>query len=300
MRKNPREIIAKLKELKGKVRETAKTMNISPGTVIFWRKRARSLGSRLALSTKNLERKSTAPKTKKQRKIRFERADNVCRLREDTGLGARKIKCLLSLPEHHNTVHRFLNHKGYILKGFSYRRPRYQETTHMYLKNVTTPGKLQMDIKYVTPELSGLPHTVFLYAVIDIFSRFKAGIMFPELVQDLSILTLKTVMLPFKSDFVQTDNGLEFQQRFHDFVTKTLNWDHHYIHKSSPNENAVIERSFRTDEEEFFWHFMKKPLSLEDLNVQYQNYLDWYNRKRPHLGINLKTPNDILLGCSIC
>jgi hypothetical protein len=36
-------------------------------------------------------------------------------------------------------------------------------------------------------------------------------------------------------------------------VTGTLGWDHHYIHKSAPNENAVIERSFRSDEEEFFW-----------------------------------------------
>jgi len=28
-----------------------------------------------------------------------------------------------------------------------------------------------------------------------------------------------------------------------------MNLKHHMIHKSSPNENALIERSFRTDEE---------------------------------------------------
>ncbi len=30
-----------------------------------------------------------------------------------------------------------------------------------------------MDVKYITPELSGLPWTCFEYAIIDIFSRFK-------------------------------------------------------------------------------------------------------------------------------
>ena len=170
----------------------------------------------------------------------------------------------------------------------------------MYLKNVAVPGKLQMDVKYVTPELSGLPHTVFLYAIIDIFSRYKAGMIFPELVQDFSILALKTVSLPFAADFVQTDNGFEFQSRFHKFVTEQLKWGHHYIHKSNPNENAVIERSFRTDEEEFFWHFMRRPRSLEELNAQYQEYLSWYNTKRPHLGINLETPYSRLQKCSKC
>lgn len=300
MRIEPKKIIEKLKELQGKVRETARLLKISPSTVINWRKRARSIGSRLALSTRGLERKPTVPKHKRQRLIRFERADAVCLLREERGIGARKIKVLLSLPEHHNTVHRLLNDKGYILEGHSYRRPRYQETTHMYLKNVTTPGKLQMDVKYVTPELSGLPHTVFLYAVIDILTRYKAGIIFPDLNQDFSILALKSVILPFKTDFVQTDNGFEFQERFDTFVTKTKGWKHHYIHKSNPNENAVIERSFRTDEEECFWHIKQKPKSSEELNTQYQKYLEWYNYTRPHLGINLKTPYSLLKECSIC
>jgi hypothetical protein len=49
-------------------------------------------------------------------------------------------------------------------------------------------------------------------------------------------------------DFIQTDNGLEFQSSFHRYVTGTLGWDHHYIHKSTLNEDAVIERSFRSDD----------------------------------------------------
>lgn len=300
MRKEPREIILKLKELGGKVRATARTLGIAPATVSFWKIRARSIGSRLALSTRGLVRKSTAPKRKRVRKLWGDSGEEVERLRGRTRYGARKIRHLLQLPEHHNTIHRFLKARGHIQEGPTYRRPRYQKTTHMYLKNVSAPGKLQMDVKYVTPELSGLPHTVFLYAVIDIFSRYKAGIIFPEVVQDFSIETLKTVYLPFTPDFVQTDNGLEFQSRFHEFVINEKGWKHHYIHKSNPNENAVIERSFRTDEEEFFWFRMRPPRDLADLNRQYQLFLLEYNHERPHLGIQLQTPSEVLSKCSKC
>ena len=63
------------------------------------------------------------------------------------------------------------------------------------------------------------------------------------------------------------------------------------IHRS--NENAVIERSFRTYEEEFIYR--KAPFSdYDDLRWQYTEWLHWYNHKRPHLGIDLLTPVDKL------
>ena len=167
----------------------------------------------------------------------------------------------------------------------------------MYSKNTTTVGKLQMDVKYVTPELSGLPHTLFLYAVMDIYSRYKQGVIFPLLDQGFAIEAVKLCVpqFPFKSDFIQTDNGLEFQQRFDDFVRTTLQLEHHYIHKSNPNENGIIERSFRTDEEEFFFFRMKKPIDEMDLNAQYQQYLQFYNLERLHLGIGIRTPSEVAL-----
>jgi transposase InsO family protein len=157
-----------------------------------------------------------------------------------------------------------------------------------------------MDVKYVTPELSGLPHTVYLYAIIDIWSRWKQGVILPAIDQALAVEALK-VLIPLlpdnlreQLDFIQTDNGLEFQSKFHSYVVDELGWKHHHTHKSSPNENAVIERSFRTDEEEFFWR-MEQPEDEIDLNLMYQQYLNDYNTYRPHLGIDLKTPEEKLL-----
>ncbi len=298
-RVDPNKILAMYKATGGKVRATARELGISPSTVVFWKKRAR-LGYRGRYRTTGLTRRSTRPKTVRQTSLSAAQQDDIINLRKARGYGAGKLEVLVRTSKHASTVHRFLKRRGLTAPTKNYRRPRYQKTTHMYLKNVTQPGKLQMDVKYVTPELSGLPYTVYLYAVIDIWSRWKQGVMLPAVDQALSVEAL-TLLVPLLSDtlrqnldFVQTDNGLEFQSRFHDYVVTELQWQHHHIHKSSPNENAVIERSFRTDEEEFFWR-IEQPNNEIELNLMYQEYLNDYNTYRPHLGLELKTPEEKLL-----
>src|SRR5258708_3785803 len=125
-----------------------------------------------------------------------------------------------------------------------------------------------MDVKYMTPELTGLPYTCFEYAVIDIYSRYKEAVILNHLDQDGAILALIEIRkkLPFTPDFIQTDNGLEFQGRFHAYCEDS-SLKHHLIHKSTPNENAVIERSFRTDEEEFFFMMEKVPQNYDELRI---------------------------------
>lgn len=292
MRVEPSTIVKRLLINKGMVRKTARELGISPATVINWRRRASSGNSDIRYLATGVKRKSTCPKSFRATTIPASYQDQIVSLKNKFGFGARKITSLVDPGVHHTTVHRFLKTKGLTVPGKNYRRPRYQETTHMYLKNALIPGKLQMDVKYVTPELSGLVHTAYLYAVVDIWSRYKQGVILPLLDQRLAIEALKQIekQIPFEADFVQTDNGLEFQKAFLNYVENDLGWDHHYIHKSSPNENAVIERSFRTDEEEFFWRMDETPKDLLELNVMYQEYLKYYNEYRPHLGIDLMTP----------
>ena len=292
MRVDPKQIVVTLRKNNGHVRQTARELGVSPGAVRNWRKRARSGSGRMGELSSRVTRHSTRPKTVRATTLTSEEQLAVLALRRERGHGALKIAATLGIPTKYRSVHRFLKHRGLVADGKNYRRPRYQPTTHMHLKNVTQPGKLQMDVKYVTPELSGLVHTAYLYAVMDIWSRYKQGVILPAVDQALAIEALKYLvpLPPFTPDFVQTDNGLEFQQRFVSYVITELGWQHHYIHKSSPNENAVIEQSFRTDEEEFFWRMDGPATDLLQLNAAYQQYLRYYNEERLHLGIELQTP----------
>jgi transposase InsO family protein len=294
MRVDPKQIVKVLQQNNGKVRATARELGVSPATVSTWKRRATSVSQYTpTFSTRGLGRRSTAPHgSRRGTMLTGEQQIAVLALRKARGQGALKIAAALGMPRQYRSVHRFLKAKGLTAPNRDYRRPRYQKTTHMYLKNVTQPGKLQMDVKYVTPELSGLVHTAYLYAVMDIYSRYKQGVILPAVDQALAIEALKYMVpkLPFAPDFIQTDNGLEFQARFTAYVTKELGWQHHHIHKSSPNENAVIERSFRTDEEEFFWRMKGPATNLIQLNADYQQWLHYYNTERLHLGLDLTTP----------
>lgn len=288
MRQDPKKILRFLKKNDGRVRQTARELGISPGTVILWRERGKvQWHDRLPTTPRYLQKKALAPRDVRR----------LLTLRQKKGFGAEKLRYLLRLSPHWTTIHRILKNKNCIPDLPQYRRPRLQPTTHMHVKNALTPGKLQMDVKHVTPQLSGLRHTVYLYAVMDIFSRYKAGVYLPVLDQKGAIAALQHMLptLPFTPDFIQTDNGLEFQAAFDEHV-KSLGWHHHYLHKSAPNENGAIERSFRTDEEEFFFFRYQGARSIQDLNLQYQLYMHEYNTERPHLSLDMLTPVEKLKG----
>lgn len=275
----------------GNISATAKQLGISRMSVYRWLAKAKTIKG---YSERDLIRKSTRPK-KIKRLLNPQEQSAIIKLREETGFSAIKIKGELKIAVSISTIHRFVKRKGMINAYGNHRRPYYQKTTHMYLKNTTTIGKLQMDVKYITPELSGLPYTCFEYAVIDIYSRYKEAVILNHLDQDGAILALMEIRkrLPFTPDFIQTDNGLEFQGRFSAYCEES-GLKHHLIHKSTPNENGVIERTFRTDEEEFFFRMKQIPKDYDELRNMFADFLYWYNYKRIHLGINLKTPFEVI------
>lgn len=296
MRIDPKEIIRKFKKI-GVVAGVAAALGIHRTTVYRWLKRARSPYPYGApkYRERGLARQSTRPKTIRYALSNEDRV-RVEELRIKRPFTAEKIRYLSKVTASSSTVYRYLKRKGLITENTRHRRPKMQDTVHMHAKNATAPGYLQMDVKYLTPELTGLPWTCFSYAIIDIFSRYKDAIVLNQLDQDGAIVALVEIVnrLPVRPVFVQTDNGLEFQSRFLEHV-QALGLEHHYIHKSSPNENAVIERSFRTDEEEFLF-FQEKPFEhYDDLRIRYEAYLHWYNYERPHLSLDCKTPMEVIL-----
>ncbi len=294
MRVKPNLIIKTFRTNSFKVADTAKELGIHRSTVYRWIRKARSPYHRLELSSRNLRRLSTRPKTIHYSLSQQQKDDSV-KLRNQKGWSSAKIKRKLGLSSHPSTIHRWFKFQGLIREVGYHRRPRYQQTTHMHVKNTTAVGYLQMDVKYITPELSGLPWTCFEYAVIDIYSRYKEAVILNHLDQDGSIAALLEILpkLPFKPVFIQTDNGLEFQGRFLNLLQQ-LNLAHHFVHKRTPNENAVIERSFRTDEEEFFFYMERAPSHYDELRDWFATYLHEYNHDRPHFGIDLKTPSEVV------
>lgn len=291
MKHSIRVILLELKRQNGNCTKVAQTLGIHKSTVSRWKKRSYKYGRYFI---NQIKRESTRPHTIKYILTQEEKR-RIIEVREKYGCTSEKIKYILKLKVSVSTIQRYLKRIGIIESEGYRRRPKFQDTIHMHAKNVHTVGYLQMDVKVVTPELSGLPWTCFEYAVIDIYSRWKDAVILNQLDQNGSICALFEILprLPFKTVFIQTDNGLEFQKKFQE-VLKGMGIDHHFIHKSTPNENAVIERSFRTDEEEFYFRIKKRPEHYDELRDLLKEFLHYYNHERLHLGIGLKTPAEMV------
>lgn len=301
-RVEPKVIIEKFLENSGNISKTANDLNISRNTVRLWIKRSRSVHSysKTYYKKSGLTRLSTKPKHL-NRKLNSVQENRLIELAKKRKLDQIKLayiyEKIYGVRISPKTVYNIIKRRDPTLinKKPKYIRPRFQNGSHMRPSNTKEPGYIQADVKYVTPELGGLFFTCYEFAFIDIYSRYKVAWIMPNLDQEASITAFRYMLkvMPPKVKYIQTDNGWEFGRKFHHECIEN-GADHYYIHKSSPNENAVIERSFRTDQDEFFYCLDKEPVDINELNLKYQQYLKFYNEERPHLSLNLQTPIEVL------
>ena len=90
---------------------------------------------------------------------------------------------------------------------------------------------------------------------------------------------------------IRTDNGSEFQAKFHWHV-KDLGMIHVYIKPASPNLNGKVERSYLTDKQEFCQFIDYK--GDVDLRAKLNEWEAFYNLQRPHAALKVKMPYEIL------
>ncbi|MBU2934629.1 MULTISPECIES: integrase core domain-containing protein [Pacificibacter] len=111
---------------------------------------------------------------------------------------------------------------------------------------------------------------------------------------DVKFLTLKGKCgekVPFLIREVRTDNGHEFQAKFHWHV-EDLGFRHAYIKRGTPQLNGKVERSHRSDQQEFYQLLSYK--GDVDLEAKLDEWERFYNFARPHGAHNGQTPYEAL------
>ncbi|MFV0201224.1 integrase core domain-containing protein, partial [Empedobacter falsenii] len=96
---------------------------------------------------------------------------------------------------------------------------------------------------------------------------------------------------PFRINTIQTDNGHEFQSKFHWHV-QDLGMRHRFIKVGTPQLNGKVERSHLTDKKEFYQ--LLSYTDDVDLNQKLEQWENFYNFNRPHGSFKGKTPYEIL------
>lgn len=96
---------------------------------------------------------------------------------------------------------------------------------------------------------------------------------------------------PFRIHTIRTDRGHEFQAQFHWHV-EDLGIRHVYIKPRSPQLNGKVERSHRTDNEEFYQ--LLTYTDDVDLNKKLTDWENFNNFLRPHGAFDGKAPYEAL------
>jgi transposase InsO family protein len=253
MNKSERDVQRKLRVLKhaeqiGDVAKTCRYFGIGRASFYRWRTAYQRDGE------PGLANRKTAPRNPANQ-TPPEIVEKVLHLRQTYHLGP--IRIVWYLARYHAIkisdagVYRILRRHGLnrLPRGTRVRKIH----TKRYQKQV--PGhQIQLDVKFLTfPGKDGKPTKRYQYTAIDDATRIRALKVYSRHTQANAIAFIDHVIakFPFRIREVRTDNGHEFQAKFHWHV-EDQGIRHAYIKPSSPQLNGKVERSHRTDDEEFY------------------------------------------------
>src|SRR3989339_222827 len=136
----------------------------------------------------------------------------------------------------------------------------------------------------------------YIITAVDVHSRYAFAFCYDRALSINAKDFIKKLqkIFPYKIKAIQTDNGSEFHKYFKEYL-KENNIIHYWNYPGKPFRQGHIEKFNRTIQEEFVdWNYVL----LEDtnrFNEKMGNWINWYNTKRFHWGLNLETPVDYLI-----
>jgi len=141
--------------------------------------------------------------------------------------------------------------------------------------------------------VDGLPaDRLYVYTLLDVYCRWSYAWPIERINTHNSLLFVKQAqkISPFEFKTLQSDHGTEFSKWF----TKRIN-EHGLAHRHSrirtPSDNGHLERFNRTLQEECL---SRIPRSLKSYRKEIPEYLEWYNNRRPHMALNMKSPTEVM------
>ena len=253
MTKTEREIDRKLRVLRhaeqiGDVSKACRYFGVARASFYRWKAAYERHGG------DGLVNRKTAPKNPANRTAP-EIVEKVLHLRQIYHLGP--IRIVWYLARYHDIkisdagVYRVLKRHGLNRLPCGTRVRKIHTTRYQH----KVPGhQIQVDVKFLNFQgKDGGNIRRYQYTAIDDATRVRALQIFDRHTQANAIAFIDYVIakFPFRIREVRTDNGHEFQARFHWHV-EDQGIRHAYIKPSSPQLNGKVERSHRTDDQEFY------------------------------------------------
>lgn len=171
------------------------------------------------------------------------------------------------------------------------RRRKYVRRTKRPLP--TSPGALvESDTVYFVDISTG--GRLYITTVIDLCTRMAYAKAYLKLTQVDSARTIIEASRYFGFSFktVQTDNGMEYGRQYEGLLNDAgITLRHTRLRR--PNDNAHVERFNRTLRDECIGSYMSH-MSVDTANRLIGEFIDYYNERRVHLGLQCMVPREVL------
>lgn len=133
---------------------------------------------------------------------------------------------------------------------------------------------------------------LYVYTLIDVCSRWAFADVTERITTHRSLWFIEAARrhAPFSFQTLQSDHGQEFSK----WLTVQLqarSIAHRRCHVRSPAENGHLERFNRTIQDECLRRTVR---SLQSYRAAIPEYLRYYNSERPHLGLRMQTPLQVV------
>lgn len=231
---------------------------------------------------------SKKPHSSPNKKLNSERIQLILNLRNERNLGARRIQtelirlhnCPLSLA----SIHKALTTQ----QAYPIKKLRRKKKFKRYSRPI--PGdRIQMDTCKISPG-------IYQYTAVDDCSRWRVLEIYKRRTANntLHFLDLVIEQFPFAIQRIQTDRGLEFFAENVQLKMMELGIKFRPNKPGSPHLNGKVERSQKTDLEEFY--AITDLSNFENLREALAEWQFFYNWQRPHGSLKGKTPSEIVGG----
>ncbi|MFZ2523124.1 MAG: integrase core domain-containing protein [Minisyncoccia bacterium] len=130
---------------------------------------------------------------------------------------------------------------------------------------------------------------IYVFVLLDVYSRWVYVKAYENMNSALMLEFVREAQrhASFQFKMLQSDHGPEFGKWFVTQIQK----NHRYTRIGKPNDNSHIERFNRTVQEECL---DKAERNVKSLNEALEKYIRYYNTERLHMGIQFKTPTQLL------
>ena len=283
-----KKVVLEYAELCGSDAKSYREYKVPKSTFCEWRKAYRMEGEA------GLIRKKPIAKSH-PRQLSPEVVEKILHLRRTYHLGPERITWYIEryhgIRTSCSSVYRTLIRNG--MRRLPMNVGRRAIHTRRYSKQV--PGHhIQVDVKFLMLKTNtGAKIRRYQYTAIDDATRIRALKIYRRHNQKNAIKFIDYVIekFPFRIHTARTDRGHEFQARFHWHV-EDRGIRHVYIKPRSPQLNGKVERSHRSDGEEFYQ--LLTYTDDVDLNKKLVEWERFYNYDRPHGAFKGKTPYEAL------